>query len=231
MLLDSHSEVCSPPEIALRDLVVNPRSKYAERTLKEIALDAQQLEYVLWDWVLQRELEESGKRMLVKKTPSDVFLVDRIVECWPDARFIFLLRHPGAIARSRQALRPQDSPERNAKMVHRYGEALEDARRRYPGLTVKYEDLTADSAAVTREVCEFLGLEWEPEMLDYGRYGHGRLRAGLGDWKEKIRTGEVLEAEPPPRAEEIPPELLRLCSAWGYSVEGAAAPAAASAPE
>jgi hypothetical protein len=216
VLLNTHSQICAPPELALRDLVVAPKSKYAERALKEVALDARQLEYVLWDWVLHRELEESGKRLIAKKTPSDVFLADRIVECWPDARFIFLLRHPGAIARSRQALRQKDTPERNAKMVRRYCEALEEARNLYPGLTVRYEELTADPSAVTREICEFLGVEWEPGMLDYGRYGHGRMRAGLGDWKDKIRSGEVLAAEPPPSEEETPAELRALCAAWGY---------------
>ena len=217
VLLDSHSQICAPHEIHLRDLSVKPASEYVEKALAEIDLDATRLEYVLWDWVLHRELEESGKRYLVHKAPRDVFIADRIADCWPDARFIFLLRHPAAVARSRQAVRPQDTPERNAAMVLRYGEALEEARRRYAGLTVRYEDLAADPAEVTQELCNFLGVPWEPEMLDYGRFAHGRYRSGLGDWKDKIKSGRVQPPDPPPAATETPPELAPLSEAWGYT--------------
>ena len=217
VLLDSHSQICAPEELDLRDVAVAPKSRYSERTLGEIGLDPMQLEYVLWDWVLNRELEESGKRMLVRKTPSDVFLVDRILECWPDARFIFLLRHPGAIARSRHALRPQDSEERNTEMVLRYANALEDARRRHDGLTIRYEDLAADPSAATQELCRFLGVRWESSMLDYGRFGHGRYRSGLGDWKDKIRSGQVQPAAPNPGDDEMPAALQPISAAWGYS--------------
>ena len=177
--------------------------------------------------MLHRELEESGKRLLVSKAPRNVFIVDRIVECWPDARFIFLLRHPGAIARSRHELRPQDDEDRNAAMVRRYGDALEKARQAHDGLTVRYEELASDPEAATRRLCEFLGVEWEPSMLEYGRFDHGRYRAGIGDWKEKIRSGEIQPPDPAP--EEIPAPLQALAEAWGYS--SAADPASAQSAD
>jgi sulfotransferase family protein len=225
VLLDSHSQVCAPQELNLRDLRVAVKDEYAEKSLEEFGLDAGQLEYVLWDWVLNREREESGKPLLVSKAPRNVFVVDRILECWPDARFIFLLRHPAAIARSRHALRPQDTDERNVEMVLRYGNALEEARRRHPGLTVRYEDVTTDPRAVTQELCRFLGVPWEAAMLEYGRFAHGRYRPGIGDWKEKIKSGEVQPAEPPPALDEIHPSLHELCEAWGYAPAPAVQPA------
>jgi hypothetical protein len=214
VLLDSHSRIHSPSELHLRDLVVESRSDYSDRALKAIGLRVEDVQYLLWDRLLHRELVASGKDILVNKTPSDVFIAERLVECWPDARFIFLLRHPAAIAASRQAVRPQDSAERNAQMVLRYGEALERARRTYPGLTVRYEDVTADPRAVTRQVCDFLGVPWEADMLDYGRFEHGGYRAGLGDWKEKIRSGRVQAAPAPPV--DVPAQLVDLSVAWGY---------------
>ena len=62
-------------------------------------------------------------------------------------------------------------------------------------------------------------------MLDYGRFDHGRMKPGLGDWKAKIKSGEVQEAEPPPPAEEIHPSLHELCVAWGYEPAPAVQPA------
>src|SRR3954462_10316283 len=96
VLLDSHSQIHSPHELHLRDLHVNVKGKYAERAVHEVKLSEAELRYVLWDWYLHRELATTGKRMLVNKTPSDVFIADEIRACWPDARFIFLLRHPVA---------------------------------------------------------------------------------------------------------------------------------------
>jgi len=215
VLLDSHSEIHSPPELHLKDLDVQASSDYAERALKAIGMDATALRYLLWDRVLHRELAHSGKRLIVNKTPNDVFIADELLACWPDARFIFLLRHPAAIAASRQEVRPQDSADRNAKMVLRYGDALEKARADHPGLTVRYEELTADPETVTKELCAFLGVGWEASMLEYGRFDHGGYRAGLGDWKEKIRSGEIQPPPPPPA--DMHPTLERLATAWGYS--------------
>ena len=233
VLLDSHSQIVSPQELHLRDVGVQIKSDYAQQALQELGLDVKELEYLLWDRVLHRELEESGKQHVVNKTPNDVFITDRILECWPDARFIFLLRHPAAIVRSRQEVRPQDSVERHVSMVLRYGDALERARRTHAGITVRYEELTADPAAVTQRLCAFLGVPWEPQMVDYGRFAHGRYRPGLGDWKEKIRSGRVQPAAPLPAVDEIPAELHGLCAAWGYppapTGEGAGATAALTA--
>jgi hypothetical protein len=219
VLLSSHSQIHCPHEMHLRHIEAKVADGYPEKALAEVGLDERRLRYLLWDRLLQRELAASGKRLLVNKTPNDVFVADRIRECWPDARFIFLLRHPGAIARSRAALRPQDTPERNAEMVARYCNAVEAARRAYGGLTVRYEELASDPAGVTRRVCDFVDVPWEERMLDYGDFSHGQFRAGLGDWGAKIKSGQVQPPEPPPPESEIPPELIDLCRAWGYLQE------------
>jgi sulfotransferase family protein len=225
VLLDSHSRIHSPQELHLRDLAVRVKTDYAAKALGEIGLDDEQLRFLLWDRLLQREVAAAGKEILVNKTPNDVFVADLIARCWPDARFIYLLRHPGAIARSRQQTRPQDTPERNARMVLRYGDAIEHARSAHPGLTVRYEELTADPRGETQRLCAFLGVQWEPGMLDYGRFDHGRMKPGLGDWKAKIKSGAIQPADPPPPLDEIYPSLHQLCVAWGYESAPAVQPA------
>ena len=83
-------------------------------------------------------------------------------------------------------------------------------------MTIRYEELTADPEATLRPVCEHLGVRWEPGMLDYGSQDHGRYKAGLGDWADKIKTGQVQPPEPPPPPEEIPEALRPMCVTWGY---------------
>ena len=215
VMLDSHSEVHCPHEVHLRYLSVNLEAKWVERSMKEMGLDRERLEYLLWDRVLHRELTGSGKPRLVTKTPNDIFIADRIRACWPDARLIFLLRHPAAIVRSRRALQDEDADqEKNVDLIRRYCEALERARQAHDGVTIRYEDLAAEPAATLRTVCAHLGVAFEPGMLDYGSQDHGRYRSGLGDWQDKIRTGQVQQPEPPP--EEVPEPLREIAAKWGY---------------
>src|SRR4051812_25665578 len=194
VLLDSHSQLHAPHELHLRDIVVQINKRPARKAMIELDLGAKKLQYLLWDRLLQREVTAHGKRYLVNKTPTDVFIAPRILECWPDARFVFLLRHPAAIARSRASARPQDSAERNLAAVRRYTDALERARNTLPGLDVRYEDLTQDPERELRRLCDFLGVRFEPAMLDYDRFDHGAYRVGLGDWTDKIRSGKIQPA-------------------------------------
>jgi hypothetical protein len=212
VLLNSHPEIHAPHELHLRAIGVRVRGRWARASMQELGLGAQGLRFLLWDRLLHRELARSGKRIIVDKTPNNVFIVDELLECWPEARFVFLLRHPAAIARSRAALRPADG--RNVERIGEYCEALEHARQAHPGHTVRYEDLTADPERVTRELCAYLGVEWDERMLDYGAQNHGPYRAGLGDFADKIAKGRVQRADPPPA--DIPRPLREFAAAWGY---------------
>src|SRR5688500_7650440 len=223
VLLDSHSQIHCPHEIHLRYLSVNLEAKWVERSMKEMGLDQERLDYLLWDRVLQRELSGSGKPRLVTKTPNDVFIADRIKTAWPDAKLIFLLRHPAAIVRSRQDYQGEDADEeKNVALIRRYCEALEAARQKYDGVTVRYEDLTADPESALQPVCEHLGVRFEAGMLEYGQQDHGRLKFGLGDWNEKIKSGRIQAPAPPP--DEVPEPLRPIAATWGYLPQTAATP-------
>jgi LPS sulfotransferase NodH len=215
VLLDSHSEIHCPHEIHLRYLSVNLEAKWVERSMKEMGLDKPRLEYLLWDRVLHRELTGSGKPRLVTKTPNDVFIADRIMECWPDAKLVFLLRHPAAIVRSRQDYQGDAADaEKNVALIRRYCEALEAARQKYDGVTIRYEELTSEPEPTLRRVCDHLGVPFEPGMLEYGEQDHGRFKSGLGDWNDKIKSGRIQDPGPPP--DEIPEPLRPIAATWGY---------------
>jgi len=212
VLLDSHSQIRSPHELHLRYVSVHFDQKWSERSMKELGLDTRAADYLLWDRLLHRELTASRKSIIADKTPNNVFIVDRLREAWPDARFIFLLRHPGAIARSRQKYKGEGADE----LIIKYVEALEAARQTYDGHTVRYEDLTANPERELRKICDFLGVPYEATMLDYGQFDHGRYKSGLGDWNEKIKSGAIQPPEPPPPLDEIDPALREMCAKWGY---------------
>ncbi|GAA2164668.1 sulfotransferase family protein [Actinomadura napierensis] len=216
VLLNSHSQIRAPHELHLRHLRVRPGRDFAVDVMGELGLDVRELEYMLWDGVLRFELQRSGKAQIVDKTPSNALVWRRLSAAWPRARYIFLLRHPAAIVQSVLARRENAVRDEVVPEVLRYARDIEAARHELPGLTVRYEELTAEPDRVTKEVCSFLDVEWERSMLDYGRHDHGPYRPYFGDWSENLRSGTVRAARPLPGAAEVPPELREVAAAWGY---------------
>ncbi|MGC5011857.1 sulfotransferase family protein [Streptosporangium sp. DT93] len=218
-LLNAHSTLHAPHELHVRRLRVEFGTSLAERAMGALGHDRADLEHLLWDRVLHRELVRSGKTSIVDKTPANAFAHRRIAACWPDARFVFLLRHPASVARSwHEAGGGRRTPEEAALDALRYMKAVQRARGALSGCTVRYEDLTADPETQARRLCDFLGIGWEPEMLAYGE--QAVLEKGLGDWKDKIRSGTVQPGRDLPGPDEIPEALRPMCRSWGYLPPG-----------
>jgi hypothetical protein len=225
MILGSHSTMYAPPELPLRQLSVRAETNWIQASMRELKLTNQELDYLLWDRVFADLLSRSGKSTVVAKTPSNVLIWEQIAECWPDARFIFLLRHPAASVASLNAAwtstwHPTETGtvDESAAKALRYMNRLEEARRTLPGHTVRYEDLTAEPEMIVRQICRFLGVPFETEMLEYGQFGHGRIAAGLGDTSDKLKSGQIQAAAAPPDLGELPDELVKICAAWGYLI-------------
>jgi len=221
VVLGSHSELYAPPELPLKHLGVRADTEWIKASLDGLGLTTEDLEHMLWDRVLAEALRRSGKPRLVVKTPSNVLVWERIAACWPDAQYVFLLRHPAATVASLHssfdpAWRPEEagSMEESVARGLRYMNVVEEARSALPGFTVRYEELTAEPERVVRKLCEFLGLAFEPGMLEYGAFGHAGFTPGLGDSSLNIRSGRIQPRAPLP--EEIPSGLAEICAAWGY---------------
>lgn len=230
VLLNGHSKLHAPHELHLHNLRVDPATKLAAQAMEVLGLNTADLEHLLWDRVLHRELVRSGKETVVEKTPSNAMKWDRIATAWPDARFVFLLRDPAAIAYSWfDAARKKRTVAGSAEHTLRFMTAVESARQGLPGHTVRYEELTKDPTTVLKGLCAFLELDLEPGMVDY-RAPKEDLRRGLGDWRGKIRSGRVQAARKLPADYEMPAVLDPICVAWGYPTSAARRSTSASAP-
>ena len=215
LMLNAHSMLHAPHELHVRRLRVTPTTPLAGKAMDMLGHNEADLEHLLWDRVLHRELALSGKRFIVDKTPSNAFAFRRIQTAWPDARFIFLLRHPASIAASwTDASKGRRTRKEAIADALRYMRATERARTHLAGLTVRYEELTADPEKVTREICDFLDIPWESSMLEYG--GDAKFVKGVGDWSEKIRSGSVQAGRSVPLDSEVPPKLIPISRKWGY---------------
>ncbi|MFH8439830.1 sulfotransferase family protein [Streptomyces sp. NPDC018026] len=218
MMAGAHPRLHAPHELHVGKLEVACTNWHSERAMGELGLRRGDLEHLLWDRVLHRELTKSGKDFVVEKTPANAYMYQRLKDCWPDARFVFLLRHPESIARSWHESDPVKRPYDTAVTdVLRYMTAVEEARSAdADGFTVRYEDITGDPEREMRRLCAYLGVDYAPAMLDYGAKSGAELVRGLGDWRENIRTGTVQPGRALPGRDEIPERLRPMCAAWGY---------------
>ncbi len=125
-----------------------------------------------------------GKELFLDKTPAYSLVLDFIAKVYPTAKYVVLTRHPLAVfssyAESFFAGDWQAAYEYNP-ILSRYVPALAKFLRegKAPHYHVVYEKLVADPETVLREVFEFIGVENEPDAVNYGEHRH--VEKGLGD--------------------------------------------------
>lgn len=225
-VLGAHSAVHATTELVLTEIGVEflcfparlgMHTFPTEAAFGAVGLDRRELAYLLWDRILHRELTNSGKAVLVHKAPRVLLRWQRLVECWPEARFIFLLRHPAHVVASGAAGAPHHGINEVIDYCLRLMHLLQDARERLVGLTVRYEELTAEPTATCQMICDFIGVRWEPEMLDYGRDNDGQRMPGTGDMSDNLRSGRIQPSRPLPALDEVPRILRPMSAQLGYA--------------
>ncbi|NJL20822.1 MAG: sulfotransferase [Leptolyngbyaceae cyanobacterium SM1_3_5] len=95
---------------------------------------------------------------------------------------IFLRRDGRAVINSRI----RKYPKKNAKdLIADWSEQIQLTNALFDAfphkkLKVSYEEFATNSEAIARQICEFLEVEYEPEMLNYGTHEHHVLGGNNG---------------------------------------------------
>ncbi|MEQ9076621.1 MAG: sulfotransferase [Sandaracinaceae bacterium] len=125
------------------------------------------------DTLYGRMLEPSGQRYFLDKTPANALVLDFIAKVYPEAKYVVLTRHPLAIFSSFANSffdGDWDAAHDYNPIVERYVPAIARFLRERPvPLThVRYEELVETPEQHLERVFAFLGIEHEPEAVDYG---------------------------------------------------------------
>jgi len=129
-------------------------------------------------------LQPSGRRCFLDKTPRYYFIAPELLRTFPEAKFVFLLRHPLAVLSSileswigddwprldHYACDLIEAPRLLAAALDRFGDRA---------LVLRYEELVRAPEPVVRGLCERLGLTFDPQMLEYG--GREKPKGRMGD--------------------------------------------------
>lgn len=174
----------------------------------------------------QSYAEACGKSCFGDKTPLHIQYLDLLEHAFPGAQYVHIVRdgRNAALSYDEMARRPRFSwmfPQGLGDFAVRWRREVLGARRfgntiaagRY--IELRYEDLVREPEAKLRELTSFLGLGFEPVMLEYHRkvdgrrlLNHKRLAEpptlGGSDWRKQMRrvdmerfetlAGDLLEA-------------------------------------
>ncbi|MDB5391462.1 MAG: hypothetical protein JWM11_7108 [Planctomycetaceae bacterium] len=112
-----------------------------------------------------------GKRRIGEKSPRHLFHVSAILKAFPQAKFMCLIRDPRAVVRSEMETtwgsKSVGRITRRWCRVARTATELQQRLQPSQFRLVRYEDLVQDAEAVLKGLCEFLGEQFEPEMLNF----------------------------------------------------------------
>ncbi|MGH2808694.1 MAG: sulfotransferase family protein [Actinomycetota bacterium] len=192
VILNAHSEVAVPPESRfVTELWTGSDEVDPEDFIERLALHRQFQGWNLDPALVRKELGNGdhirysvaieavyvaymrahNKTRWGDKTPRYVLKLPFLAEMFPRAHFVHLIRDGRNVALSyaKVPFGPKTAPRAAAVWSERIMTGVREGRplgsERYREL--RYEDLVADPERRTRELCEFLELNFEPSMLDY----------------------------------------------------------------
>lgn len=175
LMLDSHPRIAIPPESGfmggLSATKRIPEWKFGEGWYERLGWSEAEMDEQLrafYDGLFRRYASDQGKVRWGEKTPFHTSHMAQMAQVFPDASFVGIVRHPGAVATSLHQRFHYGFAEATAywsdtnKDMLRAGIALGD---RFT--LCRYEDLVGEADLVLREVLELLGEPWAPEVTQH----------------------------------------------------------------
>ena len=131
--------------------------------------------------------QHQGKARWGEKTPGNLFYADVLLDMFPEALFLYVVRDPraGVASMQRVSFFPDDTCFNALSRRKHDTEGRRHLARHVPAaqrMTVQYETLVQAPASTLRAVCHFLGEAFEPQMLrfhqDAGRHMNDAAQNG-----------------------------------------------------
>lgn len=183
MMLDSHRRICCGPESS----VFRRRAIDADALAERFGFDRAEVRRIR-DAAPSRPafieafaglcMRKAGKQRWAEKTPRNISRIGEIFRCFPEARFVHVLRDGRDVACSLRThprhkvvdgkLVPLDTWKPISGCARRWVQDIEGSRKWWgdPRFhAVRYEDLVLDPRPVLERLMAFIGEDWDEAML------------------------------------------------------------------
>ncbi len=218
MMLNAHPEVVVPPESRfivelwpgedafdrdafLAALAEHPRFRVWELDLALVE-EATKLASTYRDaieGVYRAYATAHGKTVWGDKTPRYVESMPLLSSLWPDARFIHLVRDGRNVALSYGNL--PFGPKTLAKAAELWAErvttGMDEGVRLGPEryLELRYEDLVDDPDAGARSLCSAIGVDFDPQMLNYAEHSKDQVLSRAAKYNPNVTSAPVASSD------------------------------------
>ena len=122
--------------------------------------------------IYQQYARREGKDVWGDKTPPYVNILPELSDLFPEARFIHLVRDGHDVSKSFQkmgtygpALYANASEWKKSINAFRSASARDSIKSRT--IEIRYEQLVLDTVPTINRICDFIGIEFAPTMLDW----------------------------------------------------------------
>jgi hypothetical protein len=188
--------------------------------------------------MFERFAAQQGKARWGDKTPWHAWHLREIAALFPDAVFIAMVRHPGAVATS---VSERFRQTWGGAVTHWVNTTTEQVQRGIELgdrlLMVRYEDLVTDPAVTLREVFAWLDEPWSDRLLEHDKVhaerGTAKKVEGATRSDKPIATDRIaawVEDKTPEQLTVLSTKAGALAEFYGYDVADAAALAPMRAP-
>lgn len=138
---------------------------------------------VVWELLL-RAGEKHQARVVMDKSLDSVHYAEELMALFPDLLFLNVVRDPRAqVASMNRAIIHDFDSTLNAMTWQAAHTATRSLIERHPTrvLTLRFEDFIADQEQVLRRICDFIGIDFLPQMLDVSGSPEAQQISGMSD--------------------------------------------------
>lgn len=139
----------------------------------------------MYGYLYRRALQNSGKRFFLDKTPRYYHIIPDLYHTFPEAKYIILLRNPLAVLNSIMKTWVQgdwfsfSNAARRRDLLSAPPLLLEGIKvLESQCCVVRYEEVVTSPDKELRGICEFLDIEFCPDMIEYGTETGDRWQFG-----------------------------------------------------
>jgi hypothetical protein len=196
-MLDSHPLILGGPEfLHLIDMIDLRRKLHGSinREWISIICSREDVDRKIMNWIKDLFLpvaDKNGSQFYSEKTPENIIVFSELLELFPEAHFIQILRDPRAILSSMlqvkeralaKGLNPPSFTATSSKSmayIDRCFSAGAKACKQVPEkvLTIVYEQVVGNPERESKRICTHLGIEWDECMLRPGDKEHMGAKA------------------------------------------------------
>jgi Sulfotransferase family len=163
------------------------------------------------------QMQSAGKERWGNNVPKDIFQIKEIVSFYPDAKILICIRDVRDFLISYQhkwRIAEGDNAERLTSLYHpvltsllwqasvRQIERIRNIIPKENLMMIRYESLVQNSKELVRDVCRFIGEEFETDMLNIHESNssfeagqQGIYSSSVGRWKRQLNNEELYLAQ------------------------------------